>query len=333
MYMAAAGAGSQAALGGLRCREFAVARMNRCRCRTADQRPVLAGTNRTVPAGPSWVPEHKLAFVDIHKTDCRSQEGPSRLHVVGERAAAAGSNIAYHTCCEAAYSRGRSGGSGSGCNGGSVAATLRSYSTNRVSSRVNLARICSNVDAVGFNCKPSHAYSTLHVDIVHADDTKPLIGSSRLPLRDVVGLARRADRTLHLTRPSGRPQGKLDVAVSVREPGYRAPPPPAAREYPYVGPYGGAPAYAAPPSGYPAYRAPPPSYGYGQDSFYGGPQQGYVEEEEKKGSKFGGMGTGLAVGAVAGVLGGIALTEGVDALEDHIADDVADDLADEEEDY
>ncbi|XP_041997664.1 protein SRC2-like [Salvia splendens] len=175
--------------------------------------------------------------------------------------------------------------------------------------------------------------STLHVDIVHADDTKPLIGSSRLPLRDVVGLARRADRTLHLTRPSGRPQGKLDVAVSVREPGYRAPPPPAAREYPYVGPYGGAPAYAAPPSGYPAYRAPPPSYGYGQDSFYGGPQQGYVEEEEKKGSKFGGMGTGLAVGAVAGVLGGIALTEGVDALEDHIADDVADDLADEEEDY
>ncbi|XP_047939564.1 protein SRC2 [Salvia hispanica] len=188
--------------------------------------------------------------------------------------------------------------------------------------------------------------STLHIDIVHADDTKPLIGSARLPLRDLiddVGLGRRADRTLHLTRPSGRPQGKLDVAVSVRELGYRAPDPYYAPPYgvpppPYAAPYGGAPAYAAPPSGYPAYGAPPPpsyGYGYGQGSYYGGPQQGYVEEE-KKGSKFGGMGTGLAVGAVAGVLGGIALTEGVDALEDHIADDVADDLADDagdEEDY
>ncbi|KAG6411353.1 hypothetical protein SASPL_129434 [Salvia splendens] len=187
--------------------------------------------------------------------------------------------------------------------------------------------------------------STLHIDIVHADaaaDTKPLIGSARLPLRDLVddvGLGRRADRTLPLTRPSGRPQGKLEVAVSVREPGYRAPdpyyappyPPAAAREYPYAGPYSG-----APPSGYPVYGAPP-SYGYGQSSYYGGAQQGYVEGKEKKGSKFGGMGTGLAVGAVAGVLGGIALTEGFEALEDHIADDVADDLADDvagdEEDY
>ncbi|KAL1555115.1 protein SRC2 [Salvia divinorum] len=176
--------------------------------------------------------------------------------------------------------------------------------------------------------------STLHIDIVHADaaeDTKPLVGSTRLPLRDVVddvGLGSRVERTLHLKRPSGRPQGKVDVAVSVREPGtYYAPPygvpPPAAREYPYPGPYG-APEYAAPPSGYPVYGG---AASYGQSSYYGG----YVEE--KKSSKFGGMGTGLAVGAVAGVLGGIALAEGVDALEDHIADDVADDVAFDEEDY
>lgn len=195
--------------------------------------------------------------------------------------------------------------------------------------------------------------STLHVDIVHADadeDTKPLIGSARLPLRDVVdevGLGSSAERTLHLKRPSGRPQGKVDVHVSVREPGYRdpepyyAPPygvaPPGDRDY--AGPYGAPPqpAYAAPPSWHPAYGGAPPTYGqpaaYGQSSYYGGQQQGYVQEE-KKSSKFGGMGmgTGLAVGAVAGVLGGIALSEGVDALEDHIADDVAEDLGYDEED-
>ncbi|KAH6760592.1 hypothetical protein C2S53_019510 [Perilla frutescens var. hirtella] len=198
--------------------------------------------------------------------------------------------------------------------------------------------------------------STLHIDIVHAqaaEDTKPLIGSARIPLRDVVddvGLGSRADRTLELKRPSGRPHGKVEVTVSVREPSYRAPepyyaspygvPPPAgSRDYsapPYTSPYGAPPqpAYAAPPSGYPAYGAPQ-SYGqpaYGQSSYYGQPeyvggQQGYVEEKKK--SKFGGMGTGLAVGAVAGVLGGIALTEGVDALEDKITDDVADKVEDD----
>lgn len=196
--------------------------------------------------------------------------------------------------------------------------------------------------------------STLYIDIVHAqatEDTKPLIGSARLPLRDV-GLGSRTDRTLDLKRPSGRPQGKLEVTVSVREPSYRAPdpyyappygvPPAGTRDYqappPYASAYGTPPpqpAYAAPPSGYAAYGGPP-SYGqaaYGQSSYYG--QPGYVEEKKK--SKFGGMGTGLAVGAAAGVLGGLALAEGVDALEDHITDDVAekveDDFGYDEEDY
>ncbi|KAK6155672.1 hypothetical protein DH2020_009920 [Rehmannia glutinosa] len=190
--------------------------------------------------------------------------------------------------------------------------------------------------------------STLHIDIVHAnaaEDTKPLIGSAKLHLRDLV------DDKLELKRPSGRPQGKVEVKVSVREPRYRAPdpyyappygvPPPGTRDYPappYASPYGAPPAYAAPPAGYPAYGAPPsygqPGYGqtgYGQGGYYGQQSYGqgsYYGQEEKK-SKFGGMGTGLAVGAVAGALGGLALAEGVDALEDNIADDVADRVEDD----
>ncbi|GER51029.1 calcium-dependent lipid-binding family protein [Striga asiatica] len=127
--------------------------------------------------------------------------------------------------------------------------------------------------------------STLCVDIFHADaaeDTKPLIGSARLCLRDVVDDAA-AERRLELKRPSGRPQGKLEVRVSVREPPpypapdpYHAPqfgvPPPGTREYyrplPYGGPYGGPPAYAAPMRGYfGAYGIPHPIYrhpAYGQ---------------------------------------------------------------------
>ncbi|KAI8008857.1 Protein SRC2 [Camellia lanceoleosa] len=215
--------------------------------------------------------------------------------------------------------------------------------------------------------------STLYIDIVHAnadENTKPLIGSARLPLRDVVddvGLGERASRKLELKRPSGRPHGKVEVKVAVREPRYRAPDPyyappygvaPTSRDYsappapygnPYAAPYGSAP----PPSGYPygggaSYGQPQGGYGqpvYGQGSYgqpaqsgYGQPaqsgygQQGYeygqVKEEKK--SKFGGMGmgTGLAVGAVAGVLGGLAIAEGADYVEDKIADDVTDRVED-----
>ncbi|XP_031107108.1 protein SRC2 [Ipomoea triloba] len=195
--------------------------------------------------------------------------------------------------------------------------------------------------------------ATLYIDIVHAhagEDVKPLIGSAKIRLRDVVddaGLGAQVDRKLELKRPSGRPHGKLEVKVSVREPRYQsrdpyyAPPygvpPPATRgDYPPAAPYGNP--YGAPPSGYP-YGAPPPpqpygqpSYGYQQPAAYGqqvgyGQQGGYGQPgyayEEKKKSKFGGMGTGLAVGAVAGALGGLALAEGFDALEDHVADEAA----------
>ncbi|KAL3524303.1 hypothetical protein ACH5RR_017137 [Cinchona calisaya] len=211
--------------------------------------------------------------------------------------------------------------------------------------------------------------STLYIDIVHAKsssdgDTKPVIGSARLRLIDVVdqaGLGRRVERKLELKRPSGRPHGKLEIQVNVREPRYRAPdpyyapsygvpPPTGSRDYsapppPYGNSYGAPPASAyaaappasayaaAPPTGYP-YSAPPaygqPSYGqpaYGQASY--GQQPVYGGQEEKKKSKFGGMGTGLAVGAVAGVLGGLALYEGVDYVEDKIADDAADKVEDD----
>lgn len=205
--------------------------------------------------------------------------------------------------------------------------------------------------------------SVLYIDIVHAhaaDDVKPLIGSAKIHLRDVIddaGIGGQVEKKVELKRPSGRPHGKLEVKVSVREPRYQsrdpyAPPygvpPPGTREYPAAAAPYGAP-YAAPPAGYPYGGAPTqpygqPSYGYGQPGYvqqgsYGQPvgygQPGYAQqgsygqpagygyEEEKKKSKFGGMGTGLAVGAVAGALGGLALAEGFDALEDHVADEAA----------
>ncbi|CAH9110281.1 unnamed protein product [Cuscuta europaea] len=200
--------------------------------------------------------------------------------------------------------------------------------------------------------------STLYIDIVHAfaaEDVKPLIGSAKLHLRDVVsdaGIGSRVDRQISLKRPSGRPQGKLEVKITVREPmiqprdPYLAPPygvpPPATREYPAPPPYGSP--YAAPPTGYPyGAHAPPqpyvqPGYGYEQPGGYAYAGQGsygqpvYGREEKKKG-KFGGMGTGLAVGAVAGALGGLALAEGFDALEDHIAEKVEEDLGYDSDDF
>ncbi|KAK6936812.1 C2 domain [Dillenia turbinata] len=188
--------------------------------------------------------------------------------------------------------------------------------------------------------------STLYIDIVHAypeEGTKPLIGSAKLPLREVVcdvGFGEPLEKTLKLKRPSGRPQGKLEVKVVVRETRHRAPDPYYAppygvqqREYSGAPPaYGNPYAAAAPPAGYP-YSAQggygQPSYGYGQPAYVQSVQgqdpygsgRGLVQEEKKK-SKFG-MGTGLAVGAAAGLLGGLAIAEGVDYVEDKITDEAA----------
>lgn len=188
--------------------------------------------------------------------------------------------------------------------------------------------------------------STLHIDIVHAyaeEDTKPLIGSARISVREIVddvGFGEWAQLSLKLKRPSGRPQGKLEIKALVRQPGYRAPDPYYAPPYgvppppPQTAPY---PNYASAPSGYPyAYTEP----GYGAPAYtrgaYGAPGYSGPVEERKSGSKFG-VGTGLAVGAVAGVLGGLAIGEGVDYVEDKIADDAAnkveDDLGYDDGDY
>ncbi|KAK7315100.1 hypothetical protein VNO77_33632 [Canavalia gladiata] len=137
---------------------------------------------------------------------------------------------------------------------------------------------------------------TLHIDVVHAgseEGTKPIIGSARLRLVEVindVGLGERASRTLTLKRPSGRPQGRVDVKVVIREPSYGAqggyyappygvPPPqtglsrdlsgaPPAYGYQYGAPQQGAYYSAAPPAGYPS-NAPSQTAPYGQ----GYPQQ------------------------------------------------------------
>lgn len=194
--------------------------------------------------------------------------------------------------------------------------------------------------------------STLYIDIVHAnaeEDTKPLIGSAKIPLHEVVddvGIGGEMERTLQLKRPSGRPHGKVEVEVSVREPRYRArdayyaPPyavPPPSQPYNYGGGYGAPYNAPTPPYSEGGYGQPDPgSYGQPAPGSYGQPSGGYGYEEEKKKSKFG-MGTGLAVGAVVGALGGLAIAEGIDHLEDKIAEDAAEkveeDLADDDGDY
>ncbi|KAF7104709.1 hypothetical protein CFC21_105584 [Triticum aestivum] len=133
--------------------------------------------------------------------------------------------------------------------------------------------------------------AVLYLDVVHAnaaEGVKPLVGSARLPLRDVVddaGVGGKACRDLKLKRPSGRPQGKLDVRVAVKEPTryYESnptayPAPAGYGSFQPASPYGGgssrdaycggygadAGAYgaAAAAGGYDAYAAAAPSSGY-----------------------------------------------------------------------
>ncbi|GAV77895.1 hypothetical protein CFOL_v3_21363 [Cephalotus follicularis] len=226
------------------------------------------------------------------------------------------------------------------------------------------AKFSTRVDEDGDTCpvwgdtlviplRSSIDYSTLFVDIVQArpsEDVKPLIGSARVPLREIlddVGVGGRSELRPKLKRPSGRPHGKLELRIMIRQPRYRAPDPYYATPYavPQPPPPQQSRDYVAPPPPPPQYRdygaprqydnyqnASPyqagPTYGgyssYGPSSPY---NQGAQPVEQKKGSKYG-MGTGLAVGAVAGVLGGLAIGEGVDYVEDKIADRAADRVED-----
>lgn len=198
--------------------------------------------------------------------------------------------------------------------------------------------------------------AVLYIDVVHAnaaEGTKPLVGSARLPLRDVVddaGIGGRASRNLRLKRPSGRPQGRLDVRVAVKEPsryydpnpGYPAPAGYPASRDPYAAPappsggyggYGGGappqPYAAAPPSGYPAYgSAPQPAYGAAAAPAAYGATSTAADPNKKKGM---GMGTGIAVGAAAGVLGGLALAGGASYVENKFEERVAEKV--EEDSY
>ncbi|WOG91359.1 hypothetical protein DCAR_0310608 [Daucus carota subsp. sativus] len=193
--------------------------------------------------------------------------------------------------------------------------------------------------------------SVLRVDIVHADaaeDVKPLIGSAKLPLYEVVdefGLgAESTQKRLELKRPSGRPHGKLELSVVVRErrsfpPPYAAAAPPAyggpyaaaAPQQAYGGPYVAPPPYnnygsynAQAPNPYPYSSGAPSGYGYGE---YNNNNNNNGQGQKSKSGM--GMGTGLAVGAVAGVLGGLAIAEGLDYVENEIAEDAADKVEDD----
>ncbi|CAL0333274.1 unnamed protein product [Lupinus luteus] len=206
----------------------------------------------------------------------------------------------------------------------------------------------------------------LHIDIVHngsEDETKPFIGSAEFNVSEVlkeVGYGERLSKTLTLKRPSGRPQGKVEIKVSVKDMSYQQPAagyynPPAygvPREYapPAYGgnPYGAPPPYGAAPPAYggapPAYGGAPPAYGGGG---YAAPPQAasqvvYVGSSapqntvagEKKKSKFG-LGAGLAVGALAGGVGALALMGGAEYVEDKIAEKVVEKLEDDyyDDDY
>jgi hypothetical protein len=130
--------------------------------------------------------------------------------------------------------------------------------------------------------------AVLYVDVVHAnadEGVKPLVGSARLPLRNVLddagGVGGKASRMLCLKRPSGRPHGKLDVRVAVKEPARYYDPSP----YPAPGAaYStsrdtyGAGAYGSGGGGYGAaqpYTAAPPTAGYGTGGGYGSGGGGY----------------------------------------------------------
>lgn len=124
---------------------------------------------------------------------------------------------------------------------------------------------------------PVDSETTLFVDIVHAgkeEDTKKLIGSARLKLKEVLDEAGHA-RTLTLKRPSGRPQGKVDVKnIRIIEPRY--PPRDAYNAPPYGSPappsYGGYPYPQPPPPTTPYYHTAPPPSGYPYAGYNAPPQ-------------------------------------------------------------
>ncbi|KAK8324852.1 hypothetical protein V6Z11_A11G009600, partial [Gossypium hirsutum] len=190
---------------------------------------------------------------------------------------------------------------------------------------------------------PINDDTNLYVDVIHAgneEKTKPLIGSAKLNLRDVLkdsGRYGEYEKSLKLKRPSGRPQGKVDVKVLIRALGYHVPDPHPSTPYGAYPPAscGSLSGYSYPYAQQPLQQPQNPYYpfaqqgGYSYNAYkynaqpqpqpasYGAPTgHGYGHEKKKK-KKFGGMEAGMAMGAAMGVgegaLGGLAIAEGLDA--------------------
>ncbi|KAJ4705983.1 C2 domain-containing protein [Melia azedarach] len=188
--------------------------------------------------------------------------------------------------------------------------------------------------------------SILFIDIVHAgneEGTKPLIGQAQIRVGQIleeVGPRERVSRTLKLRRPSGRPQGKIDVQVCIRElravppsngyplpqPVYCVPPPRPMHQhdhphYPLAAPPTGYPigppqssyglphAHCQPPSAPPAYVGATATAMPAARTLYGGPSPQPLQAmpagvaNRNTGSKFG-LKSGLAAGAMGGLAAG-----------------------------
>ncbi|XP_020213507.1 pollen-specific leucine-rich repeat extensin-like protein 4 [Cajanus cajan] len=196
--------------------------------------------------------------------------------------------------------------------------------------------------------------SSLTLEIFHSkpsDTPKPLVATLRLPLKDLHDLHDSSRlRKFPLSRPSGRPHGKIHLKLGLL-------PRPQSLDYPNPNPntnpnflcYRG---YSPPPPPYSSYTSYPDSYAGYYPGYYSGappppppPPRPFFDryagptgpsapldyssayDPKPKGAPKLGLGTGLAVGAVAGALGGLALEEGLKYEEDRIAERVENDVA------
>ncbi|KAK7311256.1 hypothetical protein RJT34_09275 [Clitoria ternatea] len=207
--------------------------------------------------------------------------------------------------------------------------------------------------------------SFLTLEIFHSkpsDTPKPLVATLRLPLKDLHDLHDSSRlRKFPLSRPSGRPHGKIHLKLGLL-------PRPQSFDYPNPNPNpnpqfvcyrGYTPSPSPPPSPYttsytsypdsyssyyPGYYSappppPPPRPFFDRPVTYSGPtgpsaplEYSSSFDPKPKGPKLG-LGAGLAIGAAAGALGGLALDEGLRYEEEKIAERVENDVAAARDDY
>ncbi|XP_019191205.1 PREDICTED: uncharacterized protein LOC109185709 [Ipomoea nil] len=185
--------------------------------------------------------------------------------------------------------------------------------------------------------------SLLTVEISHSvpsETSKPLVGTLRLPLKDLVDSGDSTKvRTFQLRRPSGRPQGKIRLKIAVwKIQEYQIPPPssyyyssapplPATRDY---RPHNPSPCSSHSPP-LPATASPPPPPRPWQSTAPGpSAPEDYAQLDHKRSRKMGagaGLAAGAAAGAVAGALGGLALDGGIKYEEEKIAESTESEIA------